>query len=120
MKKLLAIVISVAMLVAMMPMGVFAETNCSGGESCSCEAMIGTTHYATLEAAIGTVENRNNEATRITLCKNAEIEAASNPDTWLLINNKDIIIDLNGHNINLQKNNYILSLLKNNRKNRLL
>ena len=54
MKKLLAIVISMAMIVAMMPMGVFADT----AENCSHQAAIGTTHYDTLQEAIdAAVEN---------------------------------------------------------------
>ena len=59
MKKLLAIVISMAMIVAMMPVGVFAVTtdNCAA-ENCSHQAAIGTTHYDTLQEAIdAAVEN---------------------------------------------------------------
>ena len=60
MKKLLAIVISMAMIVAMIPVGVFADTteNCTE-ENCSHQAAIGTTHYDTLQEAVnagGTVK----------------------------------------------------------------
>ena len=60
MKKLLAIVISMAMVVAMMPMGVFAadgensETNCDGG--CDHVAAIGAMHYDTLKDAVDNVK----------------------------------------------------------------
>ena len=52
MKKLLAIVISMAMLVAMMPMGVFAET-----PAAEKVAKIGEEEYGTLEAAAAVATN---------------------------------------------------------------
>ncbi len=56
MKKLLAIVISMAMIVAMMPAGVFAA-ECTKDDSCTIhEAVIGTTHYDTLAKAIEAVK----------------------------------------------------------------
>ena len=69
MKKLLAIVISMAMVMAMMPMGVFGSstTTCSG--TCAHEAAIGNTHYDTLEEAINDVAagNSSTNATEIKL-----------------------------------------------------
>ena len=63
MKKLLAIVISMAMIVAMMPVGVFADDN---------EAKIGTTEYATLEEAIEAAE----DGATVELLKDVALEKA--------------------------------------------
>ena len=90
MKKLLAIVISMAMIVAMMPMGVFADTaeNCTA-ENCSHQAAIGTTHYDTLQEAIdAAVENST-----IKLINNVTVTGK----TTTIEENKKLTIDLNGH-----------------------
>ena len=92
MKKLLAIVISMAMIVAMMPMGVFAVTtdNCAA-ENCSHQAAIGTTHYDTLQEAVDAA-GTGGIANTITLVKNVELTETLNLD-------KNIILDLNGYKI---------------------
>ena len=90
MKKLLAIVISMAMIVAMMPVGVFADTaeNCTA-ENCSHQAAIGTTHYDTLQEAIdAAVENST-----IKLINNVTVTGK----TTTIEENKKLTIDLNGH-----------------------
>ena len=90
MKKLLAIVISMAMIVAMMPVGVFADTtdNCTA-ENCSHQAVIGTTHYDTLQEAIdAAVENST-----IKLINNVTVTGK----TTTIEENKKLTIDLNGH-----------------------
>ena len=90
MKKLLAIVISMAMIVAMMPVGVFAGTteNCTV-ENCSHQAAIGTTHYDTLQEAIdAAVENST-----IKLINNVTVTGK----TTTIEENKKLTIDLNGH-----------------------
>lgn len=67
MKKLLAIVISMAMLVAMMPMGVFAGDETSGDGSSGGTpvtekvAKIGDTEYETLAAAVAAVHQKKGE-----------------------------------------------------------
>ena len=90
MKKLLAIVISMAMIVAMMPMGVFADT----AENCSHQAAIGTTHYDTLQEAVDAV-GTNNE-TEIRLLN--DIESNSN---IIIEGGRKIKLDLNKHNISV-------------------
>ena len=90
MKKLLAIVISMAMIVAMIPVGVFADTteNCTA-ENCSHQAAIGTTHYDTLQEAIdAAVENST-----IKLINNVTVTGK----TTTIEENKKLTIDLNGH-----------------------
>ena len=95
MKKLLAIVISMAMIVAMMPVGVFAVTtdNCAA-ENCSHQAAIGTTHYDTLQEAVDAV-GTNNE-TEIRLLN--DIESNSN---IIIEGGRKIKLDLNKHNISV-------------------
>ena len=94
MKKLLAIVISMAMLVAMMPMGVFADGETSGDGSSGGTpvtekvAKIGDREYETLEAAVEAAGTGDT----ITLVNNVELTAT-------VLIDKDLTIDLNGHNI---------------------
>ena len=108
MKKLLAIVISMAMIVAMMPMGVFAgtTTDCNGGDNCSEHvAAIGTTHYDTLQEAVDAAGTEG-IANTITLVKNVEL-------TETLNLNKNIILDLNGYKIsNCESSNNTSYLVK--------
>lgn len=84
MKKLLAIVISMAMLVAMMPMGVFAETPVTEKV-----AKIGDTEYETLAAAVNAATGENTTITLLTdVTEDITVSA-----------NKNITIDLNGNSI---------------------
>ena len=92
MKKLLAIVISMAMIVAMMPMGVFAETtaSCAGGTSCMHQAAIGNTHYDTLADAVNAVDT--GVETTIELLRNVT------DGTGIIVDSgKNIIINFAGH-----------------------
>ena len=95
MKKLLAIVISMAMLVAMMPMGVFAgtTTSCAGDTSCTHQAAIGNTHYDTLAEAVNAAEE-SEEITRIVMTN-----SVSELDTINIENGNKITLDLNNKNI---------------------
>ena len=95
MKKLLAIVISMAMLVAMMPMGVFADGGTSeegsSGETPVTEkvAKIGDTEYETLAKAVAAATDGN---TTITLLKSVTEDITVSA-------NKNITIDLKGNSI---------------------
>ena len=99
MKKLLAIVISMAMLVAMMPMGVFAETpgGTGEGEVSTAVAQIGNVTYATLSEAVAAVED-SNTATTIELKKSVQID-----DSIVIPAAKSIELDLNGNIITCAK-----------------
>ena len=97
MKKLLAIVISMAMVVAMVPMSVFATNepvaNCENGSSCTThEAAIGTTHYGTLQEAINAGDGKTIELIRDVILR----------DT-LTISSGTITLDLNGKTITATK-----------------
>ena len=95
MKKLLAIVISMAMIVAMMPMGVFAgtTTDCNGGDNCSEHvAAIGTTHYDTLKEAVDAI-SQNGTGT-IKLLKDVDEGAGI---ALTATDHKNITIDFAGH-----------------------
>ena len=91
MKKLLAIVISMTMIVAMMPVGVFAgmTENCTK-ENCSHQAAIGATHYDTLQEAV-------NAGGTVRLLKDVsnDNEGTGNPIT--IGNGKKVTLDLNGY-----------------------
>ena len=82
MKKLLAIVISMAMLVAMMPVGVFAVDD-------NCVAEINGEHYQTLQAAVDAVKTGET----ITLVKSFSTE------DQIEITDKQITLDLNGNSL---------------------
>ena len=99
MKKLLAIVISMAMLVAMMPMGVFAETPSGTGEGevSTAVAQIGNDTYTTLSEAVAAVEN-SNTATTIELKKAVQIDSSI-----VIPATKSIELDLNGNIITCAK-----------------
>ena len=53
-KKLLSILLALCMVVSLLPATALAAsaTECPGGESCTHEAAIGTTHYDTLKEAM--------------------------------------------------------------------
>ena len=93
MKKLLAIVISMAMLVAMMPMGVFA----AGDDNCVAE--IGDNHYETLADAVAAAGN-GSVGNTIELLDNIKL-------TQKLTINKDITLDLNGKTLTVETENGI-------------
>ena len=99
MKKLLAIVISMAMLVAMMPMGVFAETpgGTGEGEVSTAVAQIGNDTYATLSEAVAAVKD-SNTATTIELKKAVQIDSSI-----VIPATKSIELDLNGNIITCAK-----------------
>ena len=99
MKKLLAIVISMAMIVAMIPVGVFADTteNCTE-ENCSHQAAIGTTHYDTLQEAVnagGTVKLLKNVSNGYV--DSDDQEFAGSPVT--VNERKTVNLDLNGYTV---------------------
>ena len=98
-KKLFAIIMCVMMVMCFMPSMTFAET--------AYVAQIGEVQYETLQAAIDAVQTNQESATTITLLSDASIEA-TNEVTWLLVNQKKIIIDMNNHDIKLGENRYIL------------
>ena len=103
MKKLLAIVISMAMLVAMMPMGVFAETpgDTSGSEASEAStavAQIGNKTYKTLSDAIKDVGDSSDTATTIELKEAVQID-----DPIVIPAGKSIELDLNGKIITCDK-----------------
>ena len=93
MKKLLAIVISMAMVVAMMPMGVFA----AGDDNCVAE--IGDNHYETLADAVAAAGN-GSVGNTIELLDNIKL-------TQKLTINKDITLDLNGKTLTVETENGI-------------
>ena len=82
-RKILAVVLTLAMVVCYMPTMAFAasHTNCQPG--CNCEAAIGGTHYDTLaEAAQAASDNW----TKIKLLKRGGIEVGVNPsssESWI-------------------------------------
>ena len=106
MKKLLAIVISMAMLVAMMPMGVFADggtpEESPSGETPVTEkvAKIGDIEYETLTAAVEAAE-KSGEITRIVMTN-----SVSELDTINIENGNKITLDLNNKNIEFKADNY--------------
>ena len=104
MKKLLAIVISMAMIVAMMPMGVFAGDETSEGDTTSTDknyvAQIGEQKYETLAKAVKAAEE-SGEITRIVMTN-----SVSELDTINIGNGKKITLDLNNKNIEFKADNY--------------
>ena len=93
-KKLFSIIMCVLMVMCFMPTAAFA-TDCSGGDTCTHEAAIGTTHYASLQDAISAAAN--DTATTIKLLKDVTLIEQ------LKISSGTITLDLNGKTINVTK-----------------
>lgn len=84
MKKIISIALALLMVAVMLPVMAMAEgTNV---------AKIGTTEYATLEAAFTAVTTT--DATTITLLNDADVKS-----TIIISNGKNITLDLGGHNV---------------------
>ena len=101
MKKLLAIVISMAMLVAMMPMGVFADGETSEGGTTPTDknyvAQIGDQKYETLAKAVAAVTD--DTQTKIELLDNV-----TDGDGIVVKSGKNIEFDFGGHTYTVTKN----------------
>ena len=92
MKKLLAIVISMAMVVAMMPMGVFAAEHPE-----NCVAEINGEHYNTVQEAINACPEKAETVTTIELMQNVEAgESFGFPDS-MANSGRNVVLNLNGY-----------------------
>ena len=89
-KKLLSVVLALAMVLSLMP-AAFAATGtaCPGGESCTHEAAIGETHYDTLKEAM----NAATIGSTVKLLKNVNKQYVVTAKCY------NVTVDLNGFNI---------------------
>ena len=98
MKKLLATILALVMAVALCTVG-WAETSttCQGGEGCTHQAAVETTHYDTLIAAVNAVSD-NGTVTLLRDCAGAGVGTYENPDVSKgQIQAKSFTIDFAGH-----------------------
>ena len=96
MKKLLAALLCMAMVMCYMPVMAFASSNpnCNGGDDCTHEAAIGTTHYDTFKEAVEAAQTGE----KITVLKEVEYQGTVDGGS-LIIDGKAITLDLNGKTI---------------------
>ena len=92
-KKLLSLLLALCMVVSLLPATALAAsaTECPGGESCTHEAAIGTTHYDTLKEAMGSVQTGQT----ITLLKDVTLQKGVKTEKKA----SGVTLDLNGHSI---------------------
>lgn len=86
-KKILSLALTLCMALSLLPTAALATavTDCTGGDDCSHEAAIGTTHYDTLAEAV----NAADDSATITLLKNVTLSTQLNIDKAITLDGNE-------------------------------
>lgn len=108
-RKLLSVLLTLCLAFSLLPTAALADevTGCVGGETCSHQAAIGSTHYDTLQEAV----NAANDGDTVTLLKDVETNNIEDTEAARIIIKKAITLNLNDKTIKSPDN------MGNNNKN---